>query len=232
LASPTSSTTCAACSGWNASRPSPDPAPRIVRPSRQHQASTAKGQGQPHRSCRALALRLRKKIGRWRYPTADNAPFSRPRTELLIPIFGYKNHLGIDRRYGFIRGFTVTDAATHDGCQLGRLLDPDNTARPIWADTAYRSAANIALLARRGLLPQFQRAKPRGRPMPPHIARGNATRARVRVAAEHVFATQKCRLGLLIRTVGLARAMTKLGLANLVTNMRRLARLELRPQPT
>jgi hypothetical protein len=46
-----------------------------------------------------------------------------------------------------------------------------------------------------------------------------------------VFATQKCRLGLIIRSVGLARARTKLGLANLVTNMRRLAWFELRPQP-
>ena len=45
----------------------------------------------------------------------------------------------------------MTDAAAPDGRQLGRLLDPDNTASPVWADTAYRSAANVALLARRGL---------------------------------------------------------------------------------
>jgi hypothetical protein len=32
----------------------------------------------------------------------------------------------------------------------------------------------VALLARRGLVPQFQRAKPRGKPMPPHMLRGNA----------------------------------------------------------
>jgi IS5 family transposase len=92
------------------------------------------------------------------------------------------------------------------------------------------TAANVALLARRGLVPQFQRPKPRGKPMAAHIARGNASRARVRVAVEHVFATQKCRLGLLIRSVGLARARTKLGLANLVTNLRRLAWFEMRPQ--
>ena len=67
--------------------------------------------------------------------------------------------------------------------------------------------------------------------MPPHVARGNATRAQVRVAIEHVFAAQKCRLGLLIRTVGLARATTKLVLANLVTNVRRLVWFERRPQP-
>jgi Transposase DDE domain len=122
----------------------------------------------------------------------------------VIPLFGYKNHLGIDRRHGFIRTFAVTDAAAHEGRQLGRLLDPGNTASPVWAVTAYRSAANQALLARRGLVPQFQRPKPRAKPMPPHIARGNASRARVRAAVEHVFAAQKCRLGLVIHSVGLA----------------------------
>jgi hypothetical protein len=56
----------------------------------------------------------------------------------------------------------ITDATAHDGRQLGRLLDPRNTASPVWADVAYRSAANVSLLARRGLAPQFQRPKPRG----------------------------------------------------------------------
>ena len=66
---------------------------------------------------------------------------------------------------------------------------------------------------------------------PPHLARGNATRARVRVAIEHVFAAQKCRFGLIIRSVGLARATTKLGLANLVTNKTRLAWFATRAAP-
>ena len=51
----------------------------------------------------------------------------------------------------------MTDDATHDGGQLGRLLDPDNTVSSLWADTAYRSAANVALLARRGLRPHWGR---------------------------------------------------------------------------
>jgi transposase, IS5 family len=175
--------------------------------------------------------------GRWtlkrgRRRSADRSGVQeRTETELVIPVFGYKNHLGIDRRHGFIRSFAVTDAARHDGRQLGRLLDPDNTASAVWADSAYRSAANVALLARRGLVPQFQRAKPRGKAMPPHIMRGNASRARVRVAIEHVFAAQKCRLGLIVRSVGLARATARLGLANLVTNMRRLVWFATRAAP-
>jgi hypothetical protein len=49
--------------------------------------------------------------------------------------------------------------------------------------------------------------------MPPHLARGNASRARVRVAVEHVVAAQKCRLGLVIRAVGLARATAPLAIS-------------------
>jgi transposase, IS5 family len=170
------------------------------------------------------------KRGRRRSPGSEE-PQRRVTAEIAVPVFGYKNHLGIDRRHGFIRSFVVTDAARHDGRQLGKLLDRQNTASAVWADAAYRSAANVALLARRGLVPRFQRPKPRGRPMPPHIMRGNASRARVRVAIEHVFAAQKCRLGLVVRSVGLARATARLGLANLVTNMTRLAWFATRAAP-
>jgi IS5 family transposase len=131
-----------------------------------------------------------------------------------------------------LRRYAVTHAAAYDGGQLGAVLDPDNTASDVWADAAYRSAANLALLERRGLKPQFQRKKPRGRKMPTHLTRGNATRARVRSRVEHVFAAQKCRLGLIVRTIGLVRARAKIGLANLAYNFTRLAWLQRRTVPT
>lgn len=146
--------------------------------------------------------------------------------EIAVPVFGYKNHLGIDRTHGFIRRFIVTHAARHDGSQLAALLDPGNAASGVWADTAYRSKANLRLLDRRRLVAQFQRAKPRGRPMPPHIAQGNATRARVRARVEHVFAAEKHGMGLVIRSVGHIRATAKITLANLAYNMRRLVWME------
>jgi hypothetical protein len=108
------------------------------------------------------------------------------------------------------------------------LLDPDNLASGVWAATAYRSQANLAILERRGLLPQFQLAKPRRKPMPAHIRCGNATRAKVRAKVEHVFAAQKRRLQLVIHTVGLARAAAKITLANLAYNFTRLAWLQRR----
>jgi transposase, IS5 family len=174
--------------------------------------------------------------GRWTIKRGRKVrpPKGAPRQALAaiaVPVFGYKNHLGIDRRYGFIRRFVVTDAARHDGGQLGAVLDPGNTGGGVWADTAYRSKANLELLDRRGLKPQFQRAKPRGRPMPAHVARGNATRARVRSLVEHVFATEKRRMGLVVRCIGLVRATARITLANLAYNMRRLAWIEGRGAP-
>ena len=53
----------------------------------------------------------------------------------------------------------------------------------------------------------------------------------VRVAIEHVFADPKCRLDLIVRWVGLARATAKLGLVNLVANLCRLAWFQTRPDP-
>jgi len=173
--------------------------------------------------------------GRWtikrgrKAKPSEGAP--RQATEIAVPVFGYKNHLGVDRAHGFIRRFVVTDAARHDGAQLGAVLDPGNTGSGVWADTAYRSKANLDLLDRRGLRPEFQRAKPRGRPMPAHIARGNATRARVRSRVEHVFAAEKRGMRLVIRGIGLARATARITLANLAYNMRRLVWIEGRSVP-
>ena len=53
-------------------------------------------------------------------------------------------------------------------------------------------------------------------------ARANAKKSSIRARIEHVFAHQKSRFGLFIRTIGLARAEAKLTLANLAYNFDRL----------
>jgi IS5 family transposase len=125
----------------------------------------------------------------------------------------------------------MTHVARYDGSQLGAVLDRDNTASDYVGRYRLSPVANLALLERRGLKPQFQRKKLRGRKLPAHIARGNATRARGRARVEHVFAAQKCRLGLIVRTVGMVRARAKIGMANLVYNFTRLAWLNGRTAP-
>ena len=58
--------------------------------------------------------------------------------------------------------------------------------------------------------------------MPINVARANGRRSAIRAPIEHIFACQKHKMGLFIHTIGLARARTKIGLANLVYNMKRL----------
>lgn len=50
-----------------------------------------------------------------------------------------------------------------------------------------------------------------------------ASRSEVRSAVEHVFATQKHRMGLFVRPIGIDRAKTRIGLANIVFNFKRYA---------
>ena len=57
--------------------------------------------------------------------------------------------------------------------------------------------------------------------MPVHTKRSNAGKSVIRSPVEHVFADQKSRMGLFVRTVDIKRAEMKIGLANLVYNIRR-----------
>jgi IS5 family transposase len=153
---------------------------------------------------------------------------AKPKTEgqklvdLAIPTFGYKDHINIDRRYGFIRKYAVTPASSHDGAQLETVLDPCNTGSQIYADTAYRSNKNEAMLANRMLNSQIHRKKPKGKPMPQATQRANGRKSKVRAFVEHPFARLKGPMGLFVRTIGIERAKTHIGLANLAYNMNRL----------
>ena len=87
---------------------------------------------------------------RWTVKTGRRPPpegAQRQLPAIAIPVFGYKNHVAIDRAYGFIRRAAVSDAAHHDGAMLQCLVTSDNLAASVWADTAYRSQANEAWLA-------------------------------------------------------------------------------------
>ena len=149
-----------------------------------------------------------------------------PAVDLAILAFGYRSHIAIDRRFGLIRTWLATNAAAHEGNRLREgLLDKTNTAAPVWGDTACRSAVNEAFMAKAGFVSPIHRKKPANRPMSRAARRANNTKSKMRAHVEHVFATQKDRMDLFIRTIGLPGAATKIGLANLVYHLKRLATL-------
>lgn len=150
--------------------------------------------------------------------------------DIAIPAFGYKSHVSIDRRHKIIRRQRVTDAAAADGARLREgLIDPNNTAGDVWADSAYRSRANEAYLDKHGRTSRIHQRKPPGRPMPEAMQRANGRKSKVRSHVEHVFADQKHRMGLFVRTIGIARAEAVITFANMAYNMKRWCWLERKP---
>jgi len=141
--------------------------------------------------------------------------------------YGYKNHISVDRKHKLIRRYAETDASVHDSQKLDEVLDRCNTSNEVWADSAYRSTETEARLREKGYESRIHRRGARNRPLSQRQQAGNTTRSRVRARVEHVFADQENAMrGKFVRTIGMARACVKIGMMNLVYNMRRLVWLE------
>ena len=141
--------------------------------------------------------------------------------------YGYKNHVNVDVKHKLIRRYQVSSAEVHDSQKLQALLDPRNTRQIAWADSAYRSQDADALLRKRAIQNRIHyRAWQEGE-LAPWQRKTNRRRSRIRARVEHVFGHQVTSMRMtVLRGIGLARASVKIGLANLVYNMSRLAQLE------
>ncbi len=141
--------------------------------------------------------------------------------------FGYKNHVNADARHKLIRGYDVTDASVHDSQKLDGLLNKANTSQDVYADSAYRSAETEARLDKRGFRSRIHSRAFRNHPLSDAQVEANRKKSKIRVRIEHVFGAQEnAPGGRIIRTIGAVRARAKIGLQNLVYNMRRLVILE------
>jgi len=139
--------------------------------------------------------------------------------------FGYKHHNDVDVKHKIVRNYSVTPANVHDSNEFAKLLT-DNTSADVYADSAYRSTWHEALLGVLGWRPHLQRKGTRGRELDEREKQGNRTRAKVRARVEHVFGAMRQRMGdTVIRTIGIVRARTKVGLRHLAYNLSRYALL-------
>ena len=141
--------------------------------------------------------------------------------------YGYKNHVNADAKRKLIRQYEVTDASVHDSQTFDGLLNQSNTSADVYADSAYRSAETEAKLNSRGFRSRIHRRASRNHPLSKAQENANRRKSRVRARIEHVFGAQQTAPGgRIVRTIGIARAKVKIGLQNLVYNIRRLVTLE------
>jgi transposase, IS5 family len=144
--------------------------------------------------------------------------------------YGFKNHVCVDVKHKLIRAFHVTDASVHDSNVFTGLLDPGNTSADVYADSAYRSEKTLEELEELGFREHIQRKGQRGKPLTDWEKQGNRTRSKIRSRVEHVFGAQLQKAGdLILRAIGLARAVVKIGLRNLAYNLQRFVTLVTAP---
>ena len=143
--------------------------------------------------------------------------------------YGYKNHINADQANKLVQDYVVTDAAVHDSQIFEVLLDQatgaDGNKRAVYADSAYRSKEHEATLAAAGMPSQICEKGVRGSPLTDEQKETNRIKSTVRARVEHVFGAQAQMGGHIVRSIGLERAKIKIGMMNLVYNMKRLVQL-------
>ena len=137
--------------------------------------------------------------------------------------YGYKNHANVDVKHKLIRAYTVTPANVHDSQEIGNVLDGDNTNQTIWADSAYSAAEIKEDLQKKQVKNLIHKKAYRNRPLSDFQQERNTAKSRIRARVEHVFAQLDRMIGRCIRCIGQRRAAAKIGMMNLVYNMRRFA---------
>jgi IS5 family transposase len=140
---------------------------------------------------------------------------------------GYKNHTSVDVKWKLIRKDETTTASVHDSRKLESVLTPPPANalvedRKLWADSAYRSAEAEAMLADKGLVSEVHERAYRNRPLTELQKVANRLKSSVRARVEHVYGHMETAMsGLMIHTIGLARAQVKMTFKNLAYNMQR-----------
>lgn len=139
--------------------------------------------------------------------------------------YGYKDHVAIDTKHKLIREYEVSSAEVHDSQVFFELLS-ENSSKDVWADSAYGSEENELMLSGAEYRSHVNKKGKRNQPLNERDKSANRKKSKVRARVEHIFGSMKNEQGgMFIRVIGLARAKTKIGLMNLVYNIRRCASL-------
>jgi IS5 family transposase len=143
--------------------------------------------------------------------------------------YGYKNHINADEANKLVQDYAVTDAAVHDSqvfeVLLDQTTDEDGNKRAVYADSAYRSQEHEEKLAADNMPSQICEKGTRNHPLTDAQKEANRVKSTVRARVEHVFGSQAQMDGHVVRTIGIERAKVKIGMINLVYNMKRFGQL-------
>ena len=119
-----------------------------------------------------------------------------------------------------IIAYQVDPANVHDSQALEQLVEKSRPKR-LHGDSAYRSEKISKQLKKIGCKNHIHQKGYRNTPLDEETRAENKRKSKVRARVEHVFASMKMSLnqGLYVRSIGLQRVTSVVGLVNLAYNM-------------
>jgi transposase, IS5 family len=103
------------------------------------------------------------------------------------------------------------------------LRTPEQGGATVHADSAYRSAEIEALLTDKQLISHIHERAYTDKPLTDEQTKNNKVKSKIRARVEHVFGHMQTSMGgMLIRSIGMARAHVAIGLMNLTYNLTRI----------
>lgn len=142
--------------------------------------------------------------------------------------YGYKNHIKIDSGTKFIENYIVTDASVHDSQVVDDILTDSDAGQPLWADCAYIGEEAETIYKKKKVIVMVHEKGRRNKPLTKNQKISNKQKSRIRARVEHIFGfIENSMKKSFIRTIGIVRAETKVGLMNLTYNLCRCAQLNI-----
>lgn len=135
--------------------------------------------------------------------------------------YGYKDHVKVDAKSKLIEDYDVSTASEHDSQVIDDLTSKEQDGgQSLWADSAYRSEDIEKMLREKKILSQIHEKGSRDNPLNKQQKARNTSKSRVRARVEHIFGYMHQNMGgLKVRTIGMRRAATQIGIANLTYNI-------------
>ena len=141
--------------------------------------------------------------------------------------YGYKNHAKVDTKSKFINTYTITDASVHDSQALDDLLTEKDKNQDLHADSAYTGEEQDKTIAKYEMKNKVHQKGYRNKPLTDEQKASNAKKSKVRARVEHVFGfMEQSMKGLVLKSIGIARATGIIGLINLTYNLFRYEQIK------
>jgi IS5 family transposase len=141
--------------------------------------------------------------------------------------YGYKNHAKVDAKSKFINTYTITDASVHDSQALEDLLTEKDKEQGLHADSAYTGEEQDKIIAQYEMKNKVHEKGYRNRPLTDEQKASNTKKSKIRARVEHVFGFMEQSMnGLVLKSVGMARATGIIGLINLTYNLFRYEQIK------